>query len=288
MKCAAIARARGQYPLTLMCRALGVSRAAFYAWQHRGPSPRQVLDARLRVELAGLHQRSRRTYGRPRLLQDLRHAGYRVGGERVRRLMRETGLVGIPPRRFRVTTDSAHEQPVAANHLNRQFGVGRPNRVWAADMTYCRTREGWLYLAVILDLASRRVVGWATSAELERSLVVTALRRALALRQPPRGLLHHSDRGSQYASQDYQALLALRGIRCSMSRPKDCWDNAVVESFFATLKRELMAQERWATREDAHRALAAYIEGWYNRSRRHSTLGYLSPIDYETRCQQVA
>jgi len=281
VKCAAIARHRGQYPLALMCRALSISRAAFYAWEHRGPSSRQLLDARLRVALTGFHQRSRRNYGRPRLLEDLRHAGYRVGGERVRRLMREAGLVGTPMRRFRVTTDSTHGHPIAANHLDRRFAVTQPNRVWAADVTYCRTREGWLYLAVILDLASRRVVGWATSAELERTLVLTALRRALALRQPARGLLHHSDRGSQYASQDYQTLLAVRGIRCSMSRSGDCWDNAVAESFFATLKRELMAQERWATREDATRALTEYIDGWYNRVRRHSTLGYVSPVEYE-------
>ena len=288
MKCAVIARHRGEFPLTLMCRALSVSRAAFYAWDRRGPTARQVLDARLRVELAGFHRRSRRAYGRPRLLRDLRHAGHRVGPERVRRLMREAGLVGTPRRKFRVTTDSGHAQPIAANHLDRQFAVARPNRVCAADITYCWTHEGWLYLAVILDLASRRVVGWATSRLLERELVVRVLRQALALRQPRRGLLHHSDRGSQYASLDYQALLTARDIRCSMSRRGDCWDNAVVESFFATLKRELVHRERWTTRAEATRALAEYIDGWYNRARRHSALGYLSPLEYEEQLLRAA
>ncbi len=288
MKCAVIARHRGEFPLTLMCRVLSVSRAAFYAWERRGPSSRHLLDARLRVELAGFHRRSRRSYGRPRLLRDLRDAGYRVGQERVRRLMREAGLVGRPQRRFRITTDSQHAHPIAANHLDRQFAVAKPNQVWAADITYCWTQEGWLYLAVMLDLASRRVVGWATSRLLERELVLTALRRALALRQPSPALLHHSDRGSQYASTDYQAVLAARGIRCSMSRRGNCWDNAVVESFFATLKRELVQQERWETRSEATRALADYIEGWYNRARRHSALGYVSPLEWEEQFTRAA
>lgn len=288
MKCAVIARHRGEYPLILMCRVLQVARSAFYAWQCRGPSARQQQDTRLRVELAAFHRRSRASYGRPRLLRDLREAGYHVGHERVRRLMREAGLVGTPRRRFRVTTTSDARQPVAPNHLARQFAVATPNRVWAADITYCWTREGWLYLAVILDLASRRVVGWAASRRLERELILTALRRALALRQPGRGLLHHSDRGSQYASTDYQVLLAERGIVCSMSRRGDCWDNAVVESFFATLKRELVHQESWATRQVATRALADYIEGWYNRARRHSSLGYVSPLQYEEQLVRAA
>jgi putative transposase len=276
-----MARYRGEYPLTLMCRVLSVSRAAYYAWERRGPSARQVLDRQLRVALGGFYHRSRRTYGRPRLHRDLRDAGYRVGPERVRRLMREAGLIGMPRRKFRVTTQSEPGQPVAPNELARQFDVARPNQVWAADITYCGTAEGWLYLAVIVDLASRRVVGWATSRVLERELVLRALRQALALRQPQPGLLHHSDRGSQYASLDYQALLATRGVRGSMSRRGDCWDNAVVESFFATLKRELLERERWQTRTAVQRALEAYIDGWYNCRRRHSSLGYVSPMEYE-------
>ena len=288
VKCAVIARHRGDFPLTLMCRVLRVARSAFYAWKRRGPRARHRLDAQLRVELAGFHRWSRRSYGRPRLLRDVRHAGYRVGQERVRRLMREAGLVGLPRRRFRVTTDSGHAHPIAANHLARQFAVAAPNRVWAADITYCWTQEGWLYLAVILDLGSRRVVGWATSRSLERELVLVALQRALALRQPGPALLHHSDRGSQYASTEYQAVLAARGIRCSMSRRGNCWDNAVVESFFATLKRELVWQEHWISRAEAARALATYIEGWYNRARRHSALGYLSPLEYEEKLTRAA
>ena len=250
MKCAAIARHRGEFPLTLMCRVLGVSRAAFYAWERRGPSAREMLDRQLRVALGGFYRRSRRTYGRPRLHRDVRAAGFQVGQERIRRLMLETGLVGTPRRKFRVTTQSGPGE-LAANALNRDFGVGRPNQVWAADLTYCWTAEGWLYLAVILDVGSRRVVGWATSRLLERDVVVQALRQALALRQPARGLLHHSDRGTQYASLDYQALLAARGLRCSMSRRGNCYDNAVAESFFGTLKTELVNRTRYATREEA-------------------------------------
>lgn len=287
MKCAVIARHRGEYPLILMCRVLDVARSAFYAWQGRRPSARQEQDTRLRVALAAFHRHSRHRYGRPRLLRDLRDAGFRVGHERVRRLMRDAGLVGTPRRRFRITTTRDARQPVAANLLARQFAVATPNRVWAADITYCWTHEGWLYLAVILDLASRRVVGWATSAQLDSGLVLTALRRALAARQPGRTLLHHSDRGSQYASTAYQTLLAERGIVGSMSRRGDCWDNAVVESFFATLKRELLSRGSWGTRPAATRALADYIDGWYNRERRHSSLGYLSPIAYEQQLKRA-
>jgi putative transposase len=216
----------------------------------------------------------------PRLLRDLRDAGYRVGHERVRRLMRAAGLVGTPCRKFRVTTQSTLGR-ASTNVLGRQFAIGPLNRAWVADITYCWTREGWLYLAVLLDVGSRRVVGWATSPRLERALVLTALRRALALRQPGDALVHHSDRGTQYASLEYQAVLAARGIRVSMSRPGDCWDNAVAESFFATLKRELLQRTRWPTRLAAVQALTGYIDGWYNRIRRHSSLGYLSPMQFE-------
>lgn len=278
-----MARHRGEYPLTLMCRVLGVARSAFYAWARRGPSSRHLLDRELRVALTSWHERSGRTYGRPRLVRDLRDAGYRVGHERVRRVMREAGLVGTPRRRFVVTTQSDPTAMAAPNHLGRAFAVPALNRVWAADVTYCATRDGWLYLAVVLDLASRRVVGWAAGARLTSGLVRTALERALALRQPVGPLLHHSDRGCQYTSRDYQAVLAARGIQCSMSRRGDCWDNAVVESFFATLKREIVVEARWTTRSEAHRALAAYLDGWYNRTRRHSSLGYLSPMQYEAR-----
>ena len=282
-----IAHYRSQYPLRLMCRVLEVTPAGFYAWRRRPPSARRQQDTQLRVEVAAAHRRSRRRYGSPRILRELRAVGTRVSRKRVARLMREAGLVGTPRRHFRVTTQSEHPQPVAPNRLNRQFAVAQPNRVWATDITYVWTWAGWLYLAVVLDLGSRRVVGWALDVRLDRHLVLAALDRALARRGPAPGLLHHSDRGCQYASADYQARLAAHGIVCSMSRRGDCWDNAVVESFFATLKRELVHQERWATRAEAAVAIAAYL-GWYNVERRHSALEYLSPAAYEARLMSAA
>ena len=281
-----IAQCRSEYPLTLMCRVLQVSRAGFYAWEQRGPPARQQHDTQLQVVIAASHRRSRGTYGSPRILRDLREAGHRVSRKRVARLMRAAGLEGVGRRRFRVTTQSEHAQPVAPNVLDRQFAVPDPNHVWAADLTYCWTDEGWVYLAVLLDLASRRVVGWATSSRLDRGVVLAALRRALAFRGGV--ALHHSDRGSQYASADYQAVLAARGIECSMSRRGDCYDNAVVESFFATLKRELLGRQRWSTRAEVTRALGEYLDSWYNFHRRHSSLGYLSPAAYEQRIMGVA
>ena len=282
-----IARHRGQYPLRLMCRVLEVTPAGFYAWWTRPPSARRQQDTQLHVQIAAFHRRSRRRYGSPRILKDLQEAGVRVSRKRVARVMREAGLVGTPRRRFRVMTQSDHPHPVAANHLNRRFGVAQPNRVWATDITYVRTGVGWRYLAVVLDVGSRRIVGWALHARPDRHLVLAALARALAQRGPAPGLLHHSDRGAQYASGDYQARLAAHGIVCSMSRRGNCWDNAVVESFFATLKRELVHQERWSTHAEVHAAIAAYV-GWYNGERRHSALGYLSPAAYEARLRSAA
>jgi transposase InsO family protein len=284
-----IAQHRAEYPLRLMCRVLAVSPAGFYAWQRRGPSARQQENTRLGVQVAAFHRRSRRRYGSPRIHRDLREeAGLRVSRKRVARVMREAGLVGTPRRRFRVTTQADPRQAPAPNHLARHFTVAQPNRVWAADVTWLPLVAGWLYLAVVLDLCSRRVVGWALSARLDRHLVLTALGRALARRRPPPGLLHHSDRGAEYTSGDYQTQLAQAGIVCSMSRRGDCWDNAVVESFFATLKRELGSGARWTTPADAERALAEYLEGWYNLHRRHSTLGYLSPAAFEARLASAA
>lgn len=283
-----IARYRAEYPLRLMCRVLQVSPAGFYAWQRRAPSVRARQDALLRIQVAAFHRRSRQTYGSPRILRDLREAGQPVGRKRVARVMREAGLVGTPPRRFRRTTDSRHPDPIAPNHLQRQFAVAEPNRVWATDITYVWTWAGWLYLAVVLDLASRRVVGWAVDTRLDRYLVLAALERALARRAPRAGLLHHSDRGSPYASAAYQAQLRAHGIVCSMSRRGDYWDNAVVESFFATLKRELLHREAWPTRDAASAAIADYIDGWYNIHRRHSALGYVSPAVYERRLTSAA
>lgn len=288
MKCACIARHRAEYPLTLMCRVLGIARSAYYAWQRRGVSARAQGDAALRVRITAHFERSGRNYGSPRIVRDLRAEQCRVSRRRVARLMGELGLDGTPTPRFVVTTRADATLPVAPNLLARAFAVDAPNRVWAADVTYCRTDEGWLYLAVVLDLCSRRVVGWATSAVLDTALVRAALDRALAVRQPAPGLLHHSDRGSTYASGDYRARLTARGLVCSMSRRGDCWDNAVVESFFATVKRECVRKHRWPTRASLLRGLARYLDGWYNRERRHSSLDYVSPIAYEQQLRQAA
>lgn len=281
-----MAHYRSEFPVSLMCRVLAVSRAGFYAWAQRGRSVRTQQDTALTVGIAASHRRSHGTYGSPRVVRDLRDAGHRVSRKRVARLMRAAGLRGVGRRRFRVTTRNHPTRPAAPNVLARGFAVGAPNRAWAADLTYCWTAEGWLYLAVVLDLGSRRVVGWATSARLDRELVLTALERALRLRGPVG--LHHSDRGSQYTSADYQAILQARGIVCSMSRRGDCYDNAVIESFFATLKRELLDRDRWVTRAAVTRALGGYLDSWYNFHRRHSSLGYLSPAAFERQLTQAA
>src|SRR6266540_1253041 len=261
-----------------MCRLLGVSAAGFYAAQRRRPSARAQRDQGLRLQVRAAHKKSRRTYGAPRVHAELRAQGVPVGKKRVARLMREDGLVGLRPRRWVRTTDSAHAHPVAPNVLQRQFGV---DQVWVSDLTYVPTREGWLYLAIVLELASRRVVGWAMRETLEADLALAALRMALADRRPAPGLLHHSDRGSQYACGEYRALLAAHGLAASMSKQGDCWDNAVAESFFATLETEVIMEGDWLTRDAARQAIFAYIETWYNRERRHSSLGYRSPVEYE-------
>jgi transposase InsO family protein len=266
-----------------MCRVLEVSPARFYAAQRRAPSARARGDQRLRLAIRTVHAASHQRYGAPKVQRELRAQGIRCGQKRVARLMRADGLRARRPRRFRVTTDSAHRHQVAPNHLQRRFAVavqpGR-DRIWAADLTYLPTRAGWLYLAVVLDLASRRVVGWGTAAHREQGLTLTALERALVRRQPAPGGLHHSDRGVQYAGAAYQALLARHGFTPSMSRVGNCWDNAVVESFFATLKSELVVEAPWATRAEAHRAVSGYL-AWYNHERRHASLDYRSPAQYE-------
>lgn len=287
MKYACIAEQEGTYATRLMCRALGVSPAGYYAAQHRPPSAHAVADQRLRLAIRAAHRESHRRYGAPKLHAELRAQGLRCSRKRVARLMRLDGLRGTTPRRFRVTTESRHAFPVAPNHLDRQFSVAvqrERDRVWAADITYLWTQEGWLYLAVVLDVASRRVIGWCADEGLDESLPRRALEQALRLRRPAPGLVHHSDRGVQYASRAYRALLEQHGITSSMSRKGNCWDNAVVESFFAVLKAELhpeWGQRVWPTRAIAHAALGRYIEGWYNLQRRHATLGYLSPYHYE-------
>ncbi len=285
MKYAAIQAYRAQFSVALMCRVLGVSRSGFYAAHKRAACTRARRDEELRARVRVIHQASRRTYGSPRIHAELREQGERCGRKRVARLMREAGLRVRVCRRFRPqTTDSKHAHRAAENVLARHFAVKEieaTNRIWAADITYVPTREGWLYLAVILDLASRKVVGWSMKATLDAGLAVAALHMALRARCPGGGLLHHSDRGAQYAALDYQALLARHQIVPSMSRPANCYDNAVVESFFATLEWELIERSDWPTRDAARLAIFDYIECWYNQKRRHSSLGYLSPAEYE-------
>jgi putative transposase len=281
-KYAVIAAHRTEYPIVLMCRVLSVSRAGYYAAQGRAPSTRAIADAQLVVTITDTFRRCHCRYGAPRIHRALRAAGTRVGAKRVARLMRTAGLQARRRRRFAVTTDSAHALPLADNVVAREFAVGGAvNTVWVSDTTYIPTREGWLYLAVVLDLASRFVVGWATSAQNDTALVLAALQRAVAIRQPGRGAVHHSDRGSTYASHDSRAALTARGMTASMSRKGNCWDNAVAESFFATLEWELLADADFATRAMATRALVPFIEEWYNRERLHSALGYVSPKVFE-------
>jgi transposase InsO family protein len=271
---------KAQFPVAVLCRHLGVSRSGYYAWAKRSESARRQGDQALTLEVAAIHHDSRGTYGAPRVHAELRARGRRHSRKRVARLLRQQGLRARPRRRFvRSSTDSAPSRPAAANVLERRFEPGQPTRVWAGDLTYIWTGEGWLYLAVLLELSSRKVVGWAMGERIDRELALSALRMALLGAAAPE--LHHSDRGSQYASEDYRRLLEEQGIECSMSRKGNCWDNAVVESFFSTLKQELVYSTHFQTREEAKRALFEYIEVFYNRKRRHSALGYLSPTEYE-------
>jgi len=283
-----IAAEKAVFPVRLMCRTLGVSRAGFYAWQQRAPARRTRADARLGLEIAAIHAESRQRYGSPRIHAELAARGCRTSQKRVARLMRARGLAARRRRRFRVTTQSRHRFPAAPNVLARQFDRAAPDRAWVTDITYIATGEGWLYLAVILDLCSRMAVGWALSERITNDLTLEALGIALARRRPPQGLLHHSDRGSQYASGDYQRVLAQHGIICSMSRRGNCWDNAIAESFFATLKVELVHDATWDTRSAARTELFEYIELFYNGQRRHSALGYLSPRAFERRREHEA
>jgi putative transposase len=267
-----------------MCHALAVSRSGYYEAQRRGPGKRKIARERLRLHVRGAFRKSRRRYGSPRVHQELRAQGVQAGRRQVARIMREDGLRARPKRRFVVTTDSSHGIQVFPNLLERRFAVAEHpelNRVWVSDITYLPTREGWLYLAAVHDLGSRRVVGWSTHDSLETSLPRAALEQALWHRKPRPGLIHHSDRGVQYASAEYQAVLERHAIRPSMSRKGDCWDNAVAESFFATLEKELIEQSDWQTHDDARRDVFEFIEIWYNRQRRHSTLGYTNPAAYE-------
>jgi transposase InsO family protein len=282
MKYAFVEAHREQFSIQRMCRLLQVSRSGYYAWRERQPSRRAQQRAHLVAEIRTIYQMSQATYGSPRIQAELAAQGWSVSRQRVARLMREHGLVArrCQHRRRISTTQSQPNFTIAPNWLLRQFQAEAPNRKWTADITYIDTAEGWLYLAAILDLFSRRVVGWAMADSLESTLVEDAFRMAVTQRQPAAGLLHHSDRGSQYACYRYQSLLAQVGCRVSMSRTANCLDNAPPESFFATLKAECVTQP-YHTRAEARTAIFASIEGWYNRRRRHSSLGYLSPFDFE-------
>ena len=289
MKFAFIAAKQVAFPVVVMCRVLGVSKSGYYASAKRAPSARSQADGRLAVEITAAHRRSRRRYGSPRVHRALRKKGLRVGRKRIERLMREKGLVGRQKRRFRRTTDSKHTSPIAPNVLARDFEPKAPNQAWAGDVTYIATDQGWAYLAVLLDLFSRRVVGWAISATNDTELALAALRRAVATRhRVPSGIVHHTDRGSPYASDDYRGALAEHAMTASMSRTGDCWDNAVAESFFATLRAELVDDEHYATRRHAEASIGEYIERFYNAERLHSHLDYVSPIEFELKSRIAA
>jgi transposase InsO family protein len=283
MRYCAIQEYDRRYPIRLMCRALAVSPAGYYAWRARPESVRGAVNRALVAKIRVIHRESRETYGSPSIWDALLKQGHCVGEHRIARLMRQEGIRAKTVKKWRATTQSNHRLPVALNTLHRQFTVTQPNRVWAGDITSVWTTEGWLYLAVVLDLYSRLVIGWAMGHRLTVDLAERALIMALANRTPTAGLLHHSDRGSQYAATSYQRLLDAHGITTSMSRQGNCWDNACVESFFGTLKRELVYHRHYTTREDARQDIFEYIEVFYNRKRRHSTLGYDSPAEYEAR-----
>jgi putative transposase len=269
------------WPVAVQCDVFGVSSSGYYAWKRRPEAPRATEDAELVVEIKAAHKTGRGAYGSPRVHRELRAKGRRVGRKRVERLMRQEGICGRKKRRFRKTTDSNHPDPIAPNVLERNFNVDLPDTAWVTDVTYVWTFEGWLYLAVILDLFSRRVVGWSASANNDRALALSALDRATTARAPAPGMVHHSDRGSVYASVDYGDALTKLGAVKSMSRRGDCWDNAVAESFFATIKGEMIDHEDYLTRGAAIAAIADYIDGFYNPRRLHSALDYVSPIEFE-------
>jgi len=278
-----MAEHRERFRIRKLCEVLDVSRSGFYAWLHRQPSRRERENEAIAVHVREVHRQSREIYGSPRIYAELRDEGKGWGRHRVARIMREEGLRARCARRFRWIATKHEELPASPDLLRRKFVASSPNQVWVGDFTIIRTGEGWLHLAMLLDLFSRKVVGWATSANPRQELALEALRMAIAQRQPRPGLTHHSDRGAQYASAEYQNLLDRHGIRCSMSRPGNCLDNAVAESFFHTLKTEWIYHAHYKTRREARLAIFEYIEGFYNTERRHSSLDYQSPEDYERR-----
>jgi putative transposase len=272
---------KAHFPLSFMCRMLEVSRSGYYAWLGRPESRRRRDDRRLVVHIQNAFAASRHNYGSPRIYRELRALGVSGGRHRIARLMRSERLQARRRRRFVCTTDSDHQYAPAPNLLERRFEATAPDLVWASDITYVPTEQGWLFLAVVMDLFSRRIIGWSMSHRIDAKLALDALEMALSARNPDPGLLHHSDRGLQYTCEEYRQVLEQRGFVVSMSRRGNCWDNAAVESFFSSLKTELVHRTRFATREEARAALFEYLETFYNRRRLHSALGYCSPEEYE-------
>jgi putative transposase len=281
MKYQFIDRYRSLYRVEKMCRVLHISRSSYYTWKNRGTSMRDRENDRLVFEIKLMYEKSRRLYGSPRITAELRAKGIRCGENRIARLMRANGIVAKTKRRFKATTDSRHTFPVAENILNQNFTADRPNKAWVSDITYIWTKEGWLYLAAILDIFNRKIVGWAMGSRITGDLVTKALIMAVRRQKPTSGVIFHSDRGSQYASHDFRKLLEKYECIQSMSGTGNCYDNAMMETFFHTLKTELVYFERYEKRQDAHLSIFEYIEIFYNRIRRHSSLGYVSPVDFE-------
>ncbi len=272
---------KAEIPIETACAVLGVSISGYYAWKHRPASARQSDDMVMLAYIRAEFVTSNETYGSPRMHAELKELGLSIGRHRVARLMSENGLKARQKTRFKRTTDSDHGGPVASNVLDQDFTATAPDQKWGVDISYVWTAEGWLYLAIVLDLFSRRIVGWQLSDRMKRGLAMDALRRAIALRRPPPGLIHHSDRGSQYCSDDYRRLLREHGFVVSMSGRGNCYDNAMVETVFKTIKSELIWRTAFVTRAEASRAIGQYIEGFYNPRRRHSSLGYVSPATFE-------
>lgn len=281
MKFHFIDQAKKEFPVSRLCYLMGVSQSGYFAWKDRPVSRRQRADLVMLAHIRSAWSLSNGTYGSPRMTRELQDQGFAVGRRRIARLMRENKMHARQKRRFKKTTDSYHSFPIAPNIIAQDFAATGPHQKWGADISYIWTREGWLYLAVVIDLFARRVIGWAVSDRLHRKLALQALEKAITMRRPPKGLIHHSDRGSQYCSFDYQAKLKENGIMISMSGKGNCYDNAMVETFFKTLKSEMIWRTVFHTRDDAQKAIAQYIDGFYNPIRRHSSLDYMSPAHFE-------
>ena len=279
--------AKKTFPIQRLCDVLGVSESGYFAWKNRGPSQRQLADMVLLAHIRSRFELSHETYGSPRMHIELCEDDVPVGRHRVARLMRDNSMKALQKRRYRKTTDSDHGGLVAPNLLDQNFCCDSPDQKWGVDISYIWTREGWLYLAIVLDLYSRRIVGWETSDRLKKDLAITALKRAIVIRQPAAGLIHHSDRGSQYCSYDYRKLLAANDMHSSMSGKGNCFDNAMVETVFKTIKSELVWRASFQTRQQATNALGRYIDGFYNPIRRHSALAYKSPIKFEAKMAET-